>query len=594
MINSQEKAESVGYKSPELTYEKNGHYRISINVLTDNVTAGSSLYLFNGNEVFAEITNINTRGKWARYFFYFTTNNYEELKLNIGLWKGSKEFPAKSYVLFDSVKSNQITKSALDSALENTGIDGKTVFSNNGNVYYKNLAGDNIIETVSMDERPIYATGQGSYVYDNAAELAFRVKNNNESYNSFAMPEFEMIPNKVYQFSIKAKVVNIDSGSAYIKLVEKVDDGEEAIDGSTLTFSSTSNKYTNGYVEYSIVANSDSLKERTVKLVLGLGTASSSTAKGEVLFKDYTISSVPYSETDNSTTKFVNLSAEGTSTGIDNGRFDKSEATKISTKNEIGINAPSKWTVNAKNSGQTAGVFNIKYADKLDTTGLTNFVNPGINPAVYNDSNNVLMLHNEVADVLDCYSSKFSLTKESYYKISVFVKTMIVNDHDSVATIKVLNQDKDDMPIATINNVSTNGEWKEYTILVRTGFETFDACLVLSLGNEKVKASGYVYFDQCKLKTDDTVKALYEDFDNRTYENTFRFDLQKPFSLTDEKGSPIYFASNSNYNLDSSVGKIVNLTETEVLRNYLNNEEISALQKHYPETCHRLWWHAKW
>ena len=57
MINSRDYFSSCGYTSNEITLSKNSHYYVSANVYTDNVDGASTLYLFNGSEVFATIPN---------------------------------------------------------------------------------------------------------------------------------------------------------------------------------------------------------------------------------------------------------------------------------------------------------------------------------------------------------------------------------------------------------------------------------------------------------------------------------------------------------------------------------------------------------
>lgn len=583
MINSNDEPRTLGYTSSELSFEKNGHYRVSINVLTDNVASSSTLYLFNGNEVFAKISNINTQGNWQRYFFYFSTNDYEDIKLKIGLWQGSKEYPAKSYVLFDSVKTGEISASDLNDVLKDTNLDGKTNFVDS-NVYYKDLSGDNVLESVEMDFNTMpFKTGEnnnnseGVYSYLDGKQV-FTIRNSVASNNSYEGPEFVMLPNKVYKFSIKARIGSLSSGSAYIKLVEVVEDGETGTDSGALTFSSTTNNYDNDFIEYSVIANSDSLSERTVKLVIGLGESTSSQAKGEVYFKDYTISSVPYSaysSYDSSTAITVNYTDEGTTNDIPNYRFDLSEAQEISGADEIKLNKPTNWTYSTK-TGQTVGVFNIKYFDMLNREGLTNFVNPGINDKLQKTSNNVMMLHNEIAGVLNCYSGSFTLSANSYYSITVYAKTTITNGNDSVANIKLVDQEKDDMVIGSVLNISTNGEWKEYEILIKTGYEDVDASLMLSLGSSSLNSNGYVFFDQCKLK--ESSATDFDNYDSETDVDVTRFDLTKPLSLFDENGTPTYFTSNSANGSSSSISKIVNINETNSLKQYLTDEDITALQ----------------
>lgn len=569
MINSRDYYSSCGYTSSEVTLSKNSHYYVSANVYTDNVDGASSLYLFNGDEVFATIPNINTHKTWQTYYFFISTNEYEEIKLNLGLWLGSKETSSKACVFFDSLSCGKISNNTIVKTIDDSTVDGKTkLLSNNGNICYTNLAGDNILETrdVNATNFKVSETGNENAGNTDYTEYAFvqdfvdgktcdalKITNKQANATRFETKDnFTLISNKVYKISMKVKST-LDSGSAYLKLVEDKTDGK---DSDALTISTTSNKFEDGYVEYSFVVNSDAREDRDYKLILGLGQNADSTAKGEAYFKDFKISAVPYTEysSASSNQKTLDLSSSySSSQTIGNFSFDLSQVQEISGADKVKVNSPTKWTISKSSTtySQTGGVFNIKDYDRLDKTNLLSMYNPGFIAQFNSKTNNVLMLHNEMSDYLYATSDEFSLTKSSYYVLKVWVNSQVLGANEAGASIGLY---VDGTNIATIDNIKTNGEWKEYSLGVKTGYEDIKAKLQLSLGNSGTNgnSNGYAFFDNCMLTTNETQYNAMQDN---------KYDLSKPLQYKNADGSPKFFDQTSANNLNNVVVKSVNLND---------------------------------
>lgn len=563
MINSREAESSCGYTSSDITLSKNSHYYVSVNVYTDKKDGSATLYLFNEGNVFASIPNVNTNGSWQRYYFFVSTNEYEDLKLNLGLWLGSKETSSKSCVFFDSISAGKIRESTIRDTINNSAINGKDNFLHN-NTHYTNLAGENTISTydVTADNFKVSDDGNNNagntdyteyhFVQDNADAKTYntlRIENKQENASKFESKfDIEFETNKVYKVSMKVKAT-LDSGSAYMQLVETKDDGK---DSDKLTISSTSNKFEDGYAEYSFVVKADSLQDRTYKMVFGLGSTDTS-AKGVAYFKDFKISSVPYSEYENATstqkTFDLDSSSSSSSQPISNYAFNSSKAEYVAETGKVQLNTPNNWTVNKSSStySQSAGVFNVKDYDKLDKADLTSIYNPNFISHINSTTNNVLMLHNEMSDYLTATSDEFTLSQGKYYVIKIWANSQVLGASESGANIGLFVGDTN---IATISNIKTNGEWKEYTLAIRTAYEDIKATLKLGLGEESDGSNGYVFFDNCLVEESESAYNL----------SSNQIDLTNIFKHKTIDGSPKYFEKSSK-NSTSATAKSVNLND---------------------------------
>lgn len=559
MINSRDAFESCGYTSGEFTFGKNGHYYVSVYVNTDDVDGATSLYLMNNDEVLSSITNINTRGEWKNYYFFVSTNEYEDLTLNLGLWLGSREGnKSNACVFFDKISAGEISKSTIKNSIGN-GIDGKDTFYNSSkNMCYKNLADENVLNFVEVSDASFKISDDENeglesteYYFNNELidEILYStlyINNETASYVKFETRDAYLFEsNKVYKVSMKVKA-NLSSGNAYMQLVEDVDDDAKTSD--KITISTTTNKFLDGYVEYSFVVNSDAKYDRNFKLVVGLGSQDS-TAQGEVYFADMKISSVPYSEYSDadSNQKKYDLSADyDKSKTIENFAFDSSEATEISMSGEVKVTTPNHWTITKSSTTyeQVGGVFNIKDYHKLNKSNLSNMYNPGFIATINTETNNVLMLHNEMQDYLYATSDTFTLSKSTNYVLSVWVNARA---NTSGANIGLYY---DDVIVAKIDNINTNGDWKEYKLCVKTGYDDIQVSLRLGLGTDTIGDNGYAFFDNCMITEGEYVAGI---------EN--QYDLTNIFEYSNNDGTPTYFDMTLGDSASIVTNKIVNLNE---------------------------------
>ena len=92
------------------------------------------------------------------------------------------------------------------------------------------------------------------------------------------------------------------------------------------------------------------------------------------------------------------------------------------------------------------------------------------NPGKKGEDDNILMIYNKVSTVYKYTSSSVTLNKSSYYKLSVWVKTIGINKSASD-----YNEGKSGAYIyvngaayAAFEAIDTEGAWKEYSVYIET------------------------------------------------------------------------------------------------------------------------------
>ena len=129
------------------------------------------------------------------------------------------------------------------------------------------------------------------------------------------------------------------------------------------------------------------------------------------------------------------------------------------------------------------------------------------NPGKIGEDDNILMIYNKVATVYKYTSASVTLDKSSYYKLSVWVKTIGIDKSDSE-----YNEGKSGAYIyvngaayAAFEAIDTEGAWKEYNVYIETSdISSQTITVVLSLDNgskmEKSMTKGWAFFDSVTLE----------------------------------------------------------------------------------------------
>ncbi|MEG1535353.1 MAG: hypothetical protein RR416_00115 [Clostridia bacterium] len=123
------------------------------------------------------------------------------------------------------------------------------------------------------------------------------------------------------------------------------------------------------------------------------------------------------------------------------------------------------------------------------------------NPGKVGEDENILMLYNKSATSYKYTSSSMTLNKDSYYKLSMSVKTVdVTTDDKNAGAYIIVNGDA----YTHIDSVNTNGEWKTYEFFVESSAiasGSISVTLSLGIGNKSTghMTKGYAFFDNLVL-----------------------------------------------------------------------------------------------
>lgn len=202
-------------------------------------------------------------------------------------------------------------------------------------------------------------------------------------------------------------------------------------------------------------------------------------------------------------------SEENTTELFTNGSFSGSSGTSYPL-------IPSNWTGAAGSTSSSESYKTPSGSDNLiagiisteDKTYRSNSKTYGgaANPGKIGEDDNILMIYNKVSTVYKYTSASVTLDKSSYYKLSVWVKTIGIdksvsdyNEGKSGAYIYV-----NGAAYAAFEAIDTEGEWKEYVTYIETSdISSQTITVVLSLGNgskmENSMTKGWAFFDSVTL-----------------------------------------------------------------------------------------------
>lgn len=523
MLNST--GASFGYTSDSFVIKKGENYRVSISVWSNGYVA--SMYLSSNEDSTinsAKLESINTSNTWTTYNFYITGYDYKNISVSLNIWIGKKPSISVSGIAFyDNISVTNISNTNLRSAVTSGSTHAGETY------YYTNLNEENRLQSYNFASTPftldsssastatdldyvsyLYANMTGATVsfpdgtikssagtdlsYGNTTSLA--ILNKQSSYISFASSEYNLLPNRVYKFTVRLKIVDI-SGTAFVKLKDMSENGTD----KTLTISSTStNDTTNDYVDVSIYVRSHAIDTKPVKMFIGLGSDTSG-ATGEVYFTNYTISVVPYSTFSGLSTSSLNGSLDLTSDAV-SGHFSNplfNEMTYEGIDQKVYPSTPTSWT--GTNNTSASGVVNTNYFSEYtsNVTAITQIA--AQNPGVINNynttlNNNVLALYNNYNTGIQKYTSdEVTLTKSTYNKISVCVQTQIISNTGAASVvIKSGNT-----VIAKKSDIVTGGTWQQLDFYIHTGLKDLAVKIELCLGNGDDAPVGYAFYDNTLL-----------------------------------------------------------------------------------------------
>lgn len=459
--------------------------------------------------------------------------------------------------------------------------------------------------------------------YEIVNKRAYMLYSSSDSYYEVETRNYTVKANNYYRFSFWVKTQDIKSTSgAYIYVLQrnKNADGEYEDDTTLATFSKVNtadyDEYQNDWCEITavIAGANDKDVEIALKFTLGTGTrwTSSTLAKGAMYvanFSGETISHSTYSNTSTGTyTKSIDLTSS-TSYAFTNGSFDDYDIDDDKLEEGKGLEdqtiaaTPSDWTIsdnklgaNTEESDLVAGV--IKFNQHTNDDGTFTFVpsnqaktvfqyNGDVNLSNFyptvgknatelelgslpGDKGHVLAIGNKTGKTpyaAGFTSSSITLSSNTYYKISLYVKTQGA----TTATVYLTGESSLTSGTSSFKIVNDgNSAWTKYTFYIEVGQTSVSTKLNLWLGEnvdyanievtdaEVEAAKGNAEYEG---KTDDEIRAAIKAqkaastgnvfFDNIYYTSIDEADYNKA-----EEGNEVHklsFLTDSFDSLSSTI-----------------------------------------
>ena len=264
----------------------------------------------------------------------------------------------------------------------------------------------------------------------------------------------------------------------------------------------------------------------TTKVDLYLGNKASSTKVSGTVFFD----SVSYATITEDQYDALTPSSNVKSISYEIETFDN-----VNTSTSPTLPTPKNWTGALGNSAVPSGTTNILYgvvsglssdvsalgvkdgdgniieASKIDNETMTDIIfNDAIVPPI---GDNVLMMNNLVPSAYSYKtSSSETLTKASYYEISIWAFTYYISEGKSARIMLSIGEDtftfKNVNTTTFVDGVATTGTWTKYTYYVKTAVaeNTTSAYLTLGLGKYLASdttnaglVSGYAFYDNLSI-----------------------------------------------------------------------------------------------
>ena len=163
---------------------------------------------------------------------------------------------------------------------------------------------------------------------------------------------------------------------------------------------------------------------------------------------------------------------------------------------------PGSWTSSTGASNAQAGSDNV-IAGVIDTSSSSFKSNKKTygsieNPGKTGEDDKILMIYNKIKNSYKYTSANVTLNKNSYYELTFSVKTLLTDPSETSGAYVYLTGDA----YAEFKAIDTNGEWKNYKIVIETSnMSTNSISLLLSAGSTTdANTQGHVFFDSVVLK----------------------------------------------------------------------------------------------
>ncbi len=552
---------NFGYRTASNIHLDAGkNYMISVDAYTLNNSNIASMYLYNGDEVFAQFKNVKSYNTWTSYYFYVQTNDNEALDLKLGLY-----LEGAGTVLYDNVACYELNTSMFNTFTSTIGNNENVVnlvdnvaYSynvNNSNQFVNTLDNTNRVSLRSIDSvigknGAEYTTIGFSTEHDGARNSNILINNIKETYIKYATEDdfltFEQ--SRLYKVTIRVKAENL-SGKASLNLVQTGVETDKATNGKAITISSdTSSDLNNDYQDYSFYINSHPTESSNYRLEIALGESETLTS-GKLYISNVTVTYAKYEQYSSASNK-IDLTTKSVYSDspvmMDNGSFD---GIKINDYNNIYPATPIDWTVSTGSNKQYYGVVNSD-SDIFTTLGIKS-------PLSANENENLLLMYNTTNDTLSYTSESKSITADSYHKFQISTKT--INSSIKVSLVAT----KDNKEIILSTKTISSPSWQELTLFLHAGHEDLDVSLRVELIT--TAGAGYAYIDNAKFDFPETSKTIQQQYESASDADFVKLtDLSNPLatdSTTPWSGTP-YFTGNGDGDVDFGIIPLTKMNST--------------------------------
>ena len=567
MIESENQNANFSYTtSNPITLDAASHYQLTVDVYTTTNNGSANLFLFDGEEEFSAINNINSMNKWTTYNFFVSTNDVESLDLKIRL-----NLKNTGVVLFDSLSCYKLSEDELRSRMSTITSDAYKRYIDEREqnlIKVVNLSSD--IFTGSVGTGYTTHTTHVKSELDGSADSAFVIENTTATKSKFETTDdfITVKQNEIIKVSLNVKVENI-TGNVNLQLLQtNLGEDEEAVNSDAINITSktgASGNLMNDYATYSFYIFGYPNKTVTYKLAVGLGNDSTDT-KAKVYLTTATFTKVNYSTFNSvstgTTAQKINLNDKtkaDTSIYLDNGNFN---TFKIDDYNKPFPATPESWEVKTGSGIQKYGVVNTAEFDKLADLGLSNLSNP-LSPSGAGVSDSVLMMYNAGADSLTYTSASKNLSAKTYHKFSIQAQTQ----GSPILLELVGKKDNADVVLASTSIETTIREWKTVEMYVYSGFQAWDISLRATLKSDKC---AYAYLDNTMF--DYSAQPTETEFNTLlTSESVVKADLSNMFAGGNGNwATPLFFSA---ADVDNVKYGTINLNNSDLKQEVVQNEE---------------------
>lgn len=508
MINANGEKLFGGYQtSSTISFEKNSHYKVTAQAFTfANSSTFGSISLVGNDNVEANknsIVEINgTNGEWKTFSILVSTNQFEDLSLNIDLLLGEAGNTSTGTIFFDNVTVTKYddeafaklaigdeTYSTLDlrqaqlATIDNASFE--TELASSWTVCDDVSAGNVVAGTFSLTN----SKSQTSVADPENANLANNQKalliyNKDNGYYGLKSKKFVIEQYKLYKLSFLAKTDS--NAKATVKLCEEnpydnnVDYKPKTFAIDSISTSSYTNADTNNWKEYSFFVKGSPYFDEQLHIELWNGTSESSSI-GYVWFDNITLTPITSSQYTNNLSDGTeaNLSATASETDISNANFNLVTIDNLKKNYPY---APQNWSLSNETDNSVVAVVNTN----LYNGSVTNSSVPLLENEKYN---NVLMIHNIDYTSQVVTSNSTSLSSDSYYKVEAYALTQNLTGFASVSLVG-----DGDVLLSSHNQIASEN-WTKYSFFVKTGFTSQSVQVALGLGKD-TSALGFAFFDK--------------------------------------------------------------------------------------------------